>query len=125
MSCVHFTGIQKGTCAAGVRYDDVTPLPCIRAGAPAVECPHRREQTAEEIAAENAASEAAWAKFERALAAVSAAIGKPHDCSGEIPCPACGAGTIRYVFRKGHGRRSRGSIAFKCSVFGCVNASGH
>lgn len=54
--CRHFNGIQNDQCEAGVRYNDVRPLPCLPSridGAYALTCPLFAFYTEEEIEQED------------------------------------------------------------------------
>lgn len=128
-SCKHFTGIQHDTCRAGVAYDSVrvvltpeqraaatTPsgFPCL-AGSPLDNCPSRAYPTRDEIAAE-------LVEFKRlsvACSTVRAAIVEKErgrkSVQGELPCPVCASGTVRYTIAG-----TNGHVWARCSTATCV-----
>ena len=88
--CVHFRGIQHGTCAAGVRYADVQGdgvgidrYPCFRDCTYGETCSRRRFPAAEEIAAEERRLEDALRQF--------------LDRLENNECPHCGRPLTRKV----------------------------
>lgn len=101
--CVHFTGLLKDECRAGVRYVDVRDpdarpyrLPCFRedlfgTGHPAPTCTSQRFPTEEEAAAEEREHREA---IDRALAANRA--GKCHVCGADIE-PSHVVGRCKYA----------------------------
>lgn len=78
--CVHFRGIQHATCLAGVSMatirDAAHRLPCLDVAAA---CDQRREPTAEEIAADEAAMQARLNELE-----ANAKAGLCNDCRTKI-----------------------------------------
>jgi hypothetical protein len=127
--CKHYTRevYEKGACAAGVNVrervggDDLGWLgripchPSIRAGAhPAFTCEHFAEPTAEELAQEKAASDASFKRIMKARAAILAAGAKPRT-QGDLSCPVCEAGTLRWSMA------SNGHVHANCSTAGCVS----
>lgn len=118
LRCVHFTGIQNNTCKAGVAYADVkdtTERPyrwaCM---SPDVPCASRRVATQEEAEAEDRALNALFANVDKARQAIVVATDDNRDVSGEMACPVCDGGTLRYsVARNGH-------IHAACSTSTCV-----
>lgn len=115
--CVHFTGIQNGTCGAGVTYQSLSEgaMPCIRLQL-ASTCTHRRGPTPEEIEKERQEDEA----FNKLLAVVTDqvnALRKAHGkgWGGQEPCQGCQTGTLSVLFSSynGHARVS-------CSTPNCV-----
>jgi hypothetical protein len=70
----------------------------------------------------NAIGEDKLAAIDRAFTAIRAArkharkaLGSGAPGAGEIPCPACGSGVIRYTVRAPYGR-----LDGACSTSGCV-----
>jgi hypothetical protein len=138
--CVHYTGAVNECCAAGVNYQQLAGpgeawglrLPCHSAdyrtgsGRPlpradaVAECPHRREPTTEEVAADEKAANESIGRIDTVRAAVVAHLGGPWKKGtpaggGAIPCPCCG-GTVAFS-RAGY----NGHIAARCSTGGCVS----
>jgi hypothetical protein len=116
--CVHFTGVQHDTCKVGVRYDDVKDTstrpyrwPCTSRGG---SCASFLAPTAEEIAADEAATTAVFARIDTARTAIVAKHGTARGLADTMPCPnACG-GTLHYRIA-----RSNGHIHAACSTQGC------
>lgn len=67
----------------------------------------------------------AFERFATAFRAVSDAVGNRLEARGDISCPVCTTGTLRYSYRKRGRGRGRGDIAFECTTDGCVKARGH
>jgi hypothetical protein len=138
--CIHYNGVHRDACAAGVGYATVareqTPgeqeraraagaidlarfglihrLPCIR-GNGVDTCPLQQFPTAEQHAAALDAAEQLMGRTGRVLAAITA-DGRP---SGEIsPCPACETGTLRFT------RAGTLAIRVACTTNGCVRLIG-
>lgn len=123
--CRHFTGIQNKTCKAGVDYESVrvAPLkggyhwPCILRTARGGEqerlgtCDKLSEYTPEEIAEQEREFKAALANMAMARRAILAS-GKQ---SGEIVCPCCNGGTLRFSIAKVNGH-----VHAACSTANCV-----
>lgn len=133
MSCIHFTGIQNDKCKAGVRYENVRPLPClgsrpqaVAAGVTKAHCDFYREPTAEERAAEEATFAKGFEQLATALLAVDQHLEGKAD-SGTMPCPICKTGQLSYaVSRSPRSISRRGNyFAVKCSTPGCAEGRGH
>lgn len=127
--CIHYCGmIGRGAktithCEAGVKYlsvrDDTKPgrsgFPCFSDNGISERCEKCQYPTEEEIAEENAATEKSIACINKARAGiVKATVGK-RGVSGEIECPACLNGRLRYSV-SGH----NGHIHASCSNQECV-----
>jgi hypothetical protein len=124
--CKHFTGIQNKTCGAGVRYDDVRRLPgfnvpCILQYADdSPPCDNRAFPTLEEVAEQIERDRKAVRDYSTARKAITDEIGpfvrgKSPGVGGEIPCPVCTTGTLRYSRAM-----SNGHVHARCSTDGCV-----
>lgn len=130
-ACKHFTGIQHDACRAGVAYDSVrvalTPeqraetgaktgaaFPCL-AASPVDNCPSRVYPTRAEIAAEVLA----FKKLSRDCATVREAIVAKEKgrraVQGQMPCPVCPSGTVRYTIAGVNGH-----VWARCSTEDCV-----
>jgi hypothetical protein len=122
--CRHFNGVQHGSCRVGIRYHDVEPLPCLpqllNGRTPAL-CAQFSAITPGEARAEAEQ----WAEaVQRCVIGRSAAsdhakergFGRGHGGVGEVPCPVCGAGTIRYSVA-GYNGHMHG----RCTTKGCVS----
>lgn len=110
-TCKHFNGIQNDECRAGVamrsvRDESAKPyrwpcVPSLSGGECATTCAKREFPTAAEVDAEEARFRRAMADTLMARKAIVDKIGpykKGHPGeSGEMPCPVCGAGTLRYT----------------------------
>jgi hypothetical protein len=124
--CVHFNGCQNDRCKAGVSYaelrGDKIGLPCLAKYAPAdgPVCDKRQEPTAEEVATDKAESDRRFGQTMQARAAIVAKIGPYRrnggGARGEIPCPCCAGGTLRYSRAAVNGH-----IHAHCSTAGCVS----
>lgn len=107
LRCRHFTGIQQDECLAGVSYanfmDAGSSLPCIPLGKPAaVTCDKKSCWTREEAEANQADVERRQKAFLNAASAahIHAAelgFGEGHGGQGELPCPVCQTGLLRYI----------------------------
>lgn len=124
--CVHFNGVQNRQCSAGVEYVTVERerlpyrrgLPCFAEHENAGNCDRYREQTDDEIAADESVIEQfyEWAKSARASidAQISRGEFRPGQVSpGVTRCPACG-GSLRFVVAV-----SNGHAAGACDAGGC------
>lgn len=120
-SCKHFTGVQHDACAAGVVYDavrDDSPehptfklrLPCFNCDIP---CASRVFPTPEEVAAEEARWAAAMERVATARAAIVTRHGKARGLAGDLSCPNCADGTLRYSIA------GNGHIHAACSTPDC------
>ena len=122
--CVHFTGIQKKQCVAGVAYDSFDGgLPCLAnlGRGPKQPCSQIHFPTAEEIAEIVAGDEAHLERLGKALEAVDKdrkvrGFRKGKGGQGSLPCPACNTGTLGYSVASYNGH-----IHGRCSTPGCVS----
>lgn len=105
-SCIHFTGIQKECCRAGVNYATVVGgkesgwamrLPCWTStmdhakDLQKVECERYTEPTDSQIAVDKAETDALLARMRKVMPAVSEWRKKaPRGKQEVIECPACG-----------------------------------
>ena len=130
--CKHYTGTGRSeTCRAGVNYNELgdgsrpgmlNRLPCLREHLKedtVAECALREWHTSEEIAERIAKMRAGAMRTVTARAAIFdflKANGKPtRNVGGQIPCPICNSGTLRFsIAYNGHCHGS-------CTPAGCVN----
>lgn len=119
--CRHFTGIQHETCAAGVCYRDVRDesvspfrFPCTN---PIVAdlCDKRSPYAREEAEAELERFERRIEDTSLAHAAILGATQGEVGISGEVACPVCQAGALRYSVASVNGH-----IHAQCSTDDCV-----
>lgn len=120
--CIHFTGLIREVCEAGVRYRDVRDeskrpygFPCLKRTEATTTCDRCQFPTAEEAAAAERKMLDALARVGVARAAIVEATGGRRGVSGTIPCPCCEAGTLRYSVAG-----SNGHIHAHCSTDGCA-----
>ena len=123
--CVHFNGVQNGTCEAGIAYDSFPKgcgLPCLPelGKGSDLECEKRRFPTEDEVQAENERIEKAMARMFAGLGAVAEdaqkrGFGKGNGGQGEVACPVCDGGTIHYSVAGYNGHRHA-----RCTTAGCV-----
>lgn len=126
--CVHFNGVQNKTCEAGISYDSVRVagqgFPCLRGKfdkhGEELACNTRRWPTEEEIAAECEEADRDIAETLLALDAINKDAAqhgykKGNGGTGEVACPVCSTGKLRYRVAGYNGHR-----AAKCSTDGCV-----
>lgn len=132
--CVHFTGIGNSpTCKAGVAYAAVRlehpPIqydgkytatvshPCLshhnHGGAT---CAKAQFPTPEEVQAEVEASGRRFGQVVTARQAITTHSGSKRGVAGELPCPVCTTGTLRYSIAG-----SNGHCHARCSTGGCVS----
>lgn len=129
--CVHFNGISKKTCDAGMSYDEVDKdnrvayragLPCFKPdldgieGHPKCACPHLRFPSEEEVQKELDEHERSVKKFTVALLAVNPIREKykGKNWSGIIECPVCkGKLHVSHAACNGH-------VHARCETEGCV-----
>src|ERR1051326_3435555 len=132
--CVHFTGTVNETCKAGVNYRAVvggpdlgwgTRLPCHgvfeREGVERVGCEHLHKPTLEE--AERRVDESERRMAILALAHKAAkddarakGFKKGHGGVGELACPICDGGRLRYSVAGYNGH-----MHAACSTKGCAS----
>jgi hypothetical protein len=125
VKCVHFNGVQKGVCEAGIAYDSFpngSGLPCLpKLGKGCeLECDKRRFPTEEEVQAENERIEKATAKMFAGLSAVcedakKRGFKKGNGGQATVACPVCEGGTIHYSVAGYNGHRHA-----RCTTAGCV-----
>lgn len=127
--CRHKTYPERGGdfpthCAVGIEYATLPygrPRlgegdPCDKRGHNAGRiCTSFAPWTAEEIAAEEAELNALFARVAVARSAIVAKHGKARGLQGEIACPVCETGTLRYSIAQ-----LNGHIHAACSTAGCV-----
>lgn len=128
--CNHYRAASENTtCNAGVEYSTVMSAghnrcPCFpKEGVPpknAVLCDKAEYPTPEEIAEWNDYIAARFAKTVTARVAIEDHLGGPWKsgtprCSGEIPCPCCDGGKLRFS-RAG----INGHIHAGCTTANCV-----
>lgn len=110
-TCVHFTGIQHEKCKASVNYHDqfgdgpgcFADIPCTTAfnKGPTKECPKVRYTTRDEAIGEQDERDAHTKKAMQAMVAVQddakeKGLGKGNGGAGELKCPLCPDGMLRY-----------------------------
>lgn len=131
--CKHFTGTSSPTCKAGVNYEELAGghhgmmcrLPCWEPNTFAkpedviVPCEKREFYTEAEIAEILEATERSLENSIKARQAITdhlKANNKPlRNVAGNIPCPACGKGTLRFSIA------SNGRCHAACSTAHCVS----
>lgn len=123
--CVHYLPPnQYDACEAGVRYETLSGIPhrqrpCFldrgvsRPGA--VHCPHLRRPTPEEIAAYSTWSERDADRVLLALVALATLRKTYRGRAGQIPCPACKSGMLKFSIAA-----SNGHCSAQCSTPDCV-----
>lgn len=132
--CVHFTGLGKGKCKAGMTYDEVDKemrvayragLPCLKPdpddlakldGRPQCACPHLRFPSEEEVQKELDMWKQQMEKMTTALAIINP-IREKHagkDWQGILECPNCK--NKLHVTHSGY----NGHVHAKCETEGCV-----
>lgn len=125
-SCKHFNGIQNRTCKAGIplRHSADTCLPCLPAfirGRTPFKCDLFQIMTREE--AEKEADRKQRVAVEGIVARIAAyedaetrGLGKGNGGSGELACPVCKTGKLRYRVAA-----SNGHMHARCSTQDCVS----
>lgn len=127
--CRHFNGTINDACEAGVKYESVRQpraagqganLPCLKDRSDGCYCEKLSFKTDEEIEAEIEEVMKRFNDTHEARKAIVEHLGGPWKkgmagASGEIPCPACKSGTLRFS-RAGY----NGHIHAACSTKGCV-----
>lgn len=113
--CRNFTGIQNKKCKQGIAYETVRDestspygFPCTLSGGT---CESLSPYTAEELEAQDREISERIGAIGKARAAIVA----HGDFNGQLPCPVCGSGSLRYSKA-----RSNGHIHASCSTEGCV-----
>lgn len=128
--CEHYRGTANGdTCAAGVKYADVTDkstsphsLPCIEKwNLSGVTCDKCEMPTPEQVAAREAEMQKRYADIGAARKAIVEACGGPWKkgvagSGGRIDCPVCKAVNGLAFSRSGY----NGHIHAKCLADKCV-----
>lgn len=136
LECRHFVGIHHNTCCkAGVNFRAhvggpelgwVTRLPCVPLmstgkAEDVVPCEQRDVWTREEAERNIDAHERAIERFFSAHKAAKAdakvkGFRKGHAGAGELPCPVCDGGTLRYTVAAYNGH-----MHGRCSTANCVS----
>lgn len=117
--CVHFTGVHREQCAAGVEYAEFkTRLPCLKSfGGEKIACMLRHWPTEAEIAKGVAEHEAAVAKIAHVLPII-AKVKREHfkeNWHGTDTCPVCG-GTLHLRIAK-----INGHVWGRCETADCLS----
>jgi len=126
--CKHFRSMMDNeTCEAGIAYESLKGIPfdqrpcfCRKGVAPGG-CDKAEFPTAEEVAAEDAAMDALFARTVTARAAIVAHLGGHWkdgmpSASGAIDCPVCKGDKSLHFSRAGY----NGHIHARCSTEDCV-----
>jgi len=126
--CKHFNGIQHDECAAGVNYRKLAGdprtgmalrLPCLVKHRGQIHCPKLYEVTKELIEEVEEEARMSMKNVLTARAAIVENIGTwvvgQSGESGQLPCPICETGTLRFS-RSG----VNGHIHAGCSTETCV-----
>lgn len=120
--------MDHDTCEAGVAYETMKGMPfekrpcfCKPGEQPRTGCELMLLPTAEEIEAEDREMTLRFERTMKCRAAIVAHLGGPWKRGmggkrGEIACPACESGTLRFT-RSGY----NGHIHAACSTEGCVS----
>lgn len=129
--CVHFTGISRGPCKAGVDYRTLVGgpdlgwalrIPCVEqrpgeeSSAAVVPCVQCQRTSRAEAEAEIAAADAGYERIVTCLTAIKAKHGKARGLADSMPCPTNCGGTLGYTIAG-----SNGHIWGKCSTKGCAS----
>jgi hypothetical protein len=119
--CKHFTGLAvNNTCKAGVEYNQVTTgegrpskrLPCFNAE---LQCEKREYPTQEELDAWDREINEQFEKTTQARGAIIKHAGGKRGVSGDLPCPVCDSGTLKYSIAM-----SNGHVWASCTTSDCV-----
>lgn len=117
-TCRHFTGLLNKFCKQSIAYESVrrehaTPqkLPCL--GQDTGRCPAFDAYTEAEVAADEERFKAALARTE----VIRKAIIATSKQSGEIDCPACGTGKVRFT---AYPYRGHPHVHAACSTTDCA-----
>lgn len=119
--CVHFTGVQKKTCKAGVEYSRFfgSPFPCFRDESEKAKahCDLVRFPTEQEVTAE---VEGQLVRHCRAVKAAhqdakSKGLVRGKGGQSELACPVCETGIIKYSVASVNGH-----MWARCSTKDCV-----
>lgn len=110
-TCTNFTGVQHETCKAGVSYHDqfgsgtgcFANIPCthkpdevIEKTCPKVQYPSREEADTEQDERDERSRKSMIAIHAAHDDAKSKGLGKKNGGTGEVKCPLCEGGMIRY-----------------------------
>jgi hypothetical protein len=127
--CKHYNGTVNDACEAGIKYESVRlqgvpgkgwNLPCLKDHSEGCSCDKLEFYTDAEIKAQIEESHRSFENTMKARQAIVAKLapykkGQSQSVGGEIPCPVCAKGTLRYS-RAGY----NGHIHARCSTVGCV-----
>ena len=124
--CVHFNGVQNKVCEAGVSYStfEGKKFPCLGNAfpndvRPVAECDSRQPHTREESEAREAEIDAALNRGRIAVPAAhehakASGLGQGHGGYGELACPICKIGTLRYSVAGYNGHMHAACTTDKC-----------
>jgi hypothetical protein len=120
--CVHYTGVSQGKCQAGIFYWSVKAkssrgrdtYPCYNTLL--TNCAVCRRFTRQEAEVFIRDVDAGWVSAVTALSAVLNHTNGQRRGSGEILCPNCKAGKLRYAFSPHNGH-----MAAKCTTPNCTS----
>jgi len=126
--CRHFNGLSNGRCEAGVAYASVRiTADSARASYPCIDhvpSPHPRcdqcvkptlAEARAQIDAEEVEHQAIFAAMRAAHAhAKYARLGRGRGGTGEMPCPKCVTGTLRYIVSSFNGHMHGQCSTPKC-----------
>lgn len=119
--CRHYRGLMDhDACEAGVTYASIRQIhpqgdiPCWNPEL--TTCAKRASWTPEEIAAREAAAKASFERIVKCLNAIHEKHGKARGMRANMPCPACGTGTLHYSIASYNGH-----VHGKCTTEGCAS----
>ncbi len=115
-TCVHFNGIQNKECRAGLTYP--RPLPCMAPFSPDMiqpSCPKFEAITLEQIKKEDEEHEIRSRQIDKARKAIVDATKGKRGIGGEMLCPVCEKGDLRYTVSGYNGHIHAG-----CTMENCV-----
>lgn len=135
-SCRHFNGLMNDQCEACVSYQSVrvdgtwkyryehsktvytlgAAYPCIHQEIGNATCPKFELLSAEEVAQEEAEIQKSIERFGIAMTAIKADSQGKRGVAGEIDCPCCKTGKLRYSIAGCNGHIHAG-----CTTEGCVS----
>lgn len=121
--CAHFTGIQHGTCAAGISYasmreakTETTPFrfACFQDEAQGLVCDAARWPTREEAEARERHVHERYQQINNARKAIIAHAGGKRGVRSQLPCPICKTGTLHYSIAGLNGHVHAGCTTKEC-----------